>query len=82
MHANSVQPLSSRHVRRMITMIKVAEYDAQLVSDFRAAHGPPTMAIDDLVDFIYLPKADLCQPASQGDPVNGRRAARLVDPSP
>lgn len=53
---NSVQGLSSRYMRRMITMVKHTEYDKAKVAAWQATLGDPIMAIDDLHDIVYEPR--------------------------
>jgi hypothetical protein len=50
---NSVQGLSSRYIRRLITMVKHEEYDETKVAAWKLTLGDPTMAIDDLHDIVF-----------------------------
>lgn len=50
---NSVQVLSSRYIRRMITMQKRRDYNEEEALAWRSQLGDPTMAIDQIHDIVY-----------------------------
>lgn len=51
--SNCEQVLTTRYSRRLITMEKVAPYDAASAEAHYAALGPPIMAIDQMHDEVY-----------------------------
>lgn len=50
---NSVQTLSSRYMRRLITMIKVKPFDAQQSAAWRKSLEGMQLPIDKLHDVVY-----------------------------
>jgi tRNA (guanine10-N2)-methyltransferase len=53
--ANCEQMLTSKYGRRLIVMSKVKVYDAKEAMEHWEALGEPSMALDDMRDYVYTP---------------------------
>ncbi|KXZ47218.1 hypothetical protein GPECTOR_37g224 [Gonium pectorale] len=69
--ANSEQILTTRYSRRLVTMEKIAPYDAAAAAAAHAARPDPTLAIDRLHDIVYEQA-----PAGQPEGAAPRRRCR------
>ena len=50
---NSIQSLSCRYMRRLITMVKVKPFDAEAAAAWRASLQNTQLPIDNLHDVVY-----------------------------
>ena len=56
--ANSEQVLTGRYSRRLLTMIKVAAYDASADAEWREARRDVVLAIERVADIVWAPSGD------------------------